>query len=349
MGCRRCSSSADLEGEPVQSERGQPEGRARHRPVHAGTAADRGLDDPFEPKSAIVHSASLLADLASEFGNVGLAAAAYNAGAERVRAWLDGQSRPAVRRPRLCVIRHRPRRRGMEAAGDRASRRDQEPTARSCGFVPQARAARGARGVRDRAADRERSVAALGHAGVDGVLQGAGAVPVRTRSERRYASVLVDREPFVLPERNMSRGRRSTVHGADRRRQPRRRRQALRRSSAAPAALASCRKIDPVFCPSLNVSVATGGRWYKVRSATRGLDRRSQGAHRLREQIGRAETPNRSAEDHRAGDLDRPAQSHTRRRRPRSRRPSRSTFRRARSNRRSRPRAASIRRTARNS
>ena len=28
-----------------------------------GTASDRGLDDPFEPKSAIVHSASLLADL----------------------------------------------------------------------------------------------------------------------------------------------------------------------------------------------------------------------------------------------------------------------------------------------
>ena len=57
-----------------------------------GTASDRGLDDPFEPKSAIVHSASLLADLRSEFGNVGLAAAAYNAGAERVRAWLDGRS-----------------------------------------------------------------------------------------------------------------------------------------------------------------------------------------------------------------------------------------------------------------
>ena len=57
-----------------------------------GTAADRGLDDPFEPKSAIVHSASLLADLKTEFGNVGLAAAAYNAGAERVRAWLDGRS-----------------------------------------------------------------------------------------------------------------------------------------------------------------------------------------------------------------------------------------------------------------
>jgi Transglycosylase SLT domain/SPOR domain len=55
-----------------------------------GTAEERGLDDPFEPKSAIVHSASLLADLRKQFGNFGLAAAAYNAGAERVRAWLSG-------------------------------------------------------------------------------------------------------------------------------------------------------------------------------------------------------------------------------------------------------------------
>ena len=53
-----------------------------------GTAADRGLDDPFEPKSAIMHSANLLADLRDEFGNIGLAAAAYNAGPERVRQWL---------------------------------------------------------------------------------------------------------------------------------------------------------------------------------------------------------------------------------------------------------------------
>jgi hypothetical protein len=57
-----------------------------------GTAEERGLNDPFEPKSAIVHSASLL-DLRREFGNFGLAAAAYNAGAERVRAWLAGSSK----------------------------------------------------------------------------------------------------------------------------------------------------------------------------------------------------------------------------------------------------------------
>src|SRR5262245_45538452 len=57
-----------------------------------GTAAERGLTDPFEPMTAIAESASYLSDLAAEFGNVGLAAAAYNAGPERVRNWLSGVS-----------------------------------------------------------------------------------------------------------------------------------------------------------------------------------------------------------------------------------------------------------------
>ncbi|MEM7400013.1 MAG: lytic transglycosylase domain-containing protein [Pseudomonadota bacterium] len=55
------------------------------------TAERRGLDNPFEPISAIKHSASLLSDLNQEFGNFGLAAAAYNAGEERVRGWLVGK------------------------------------------------------------------------------------------------------------------------------------------------------------------------------------------------------------------------------------------------------------------
>jgi len=56
------------------------------------TATERGLEDPFDPTTAIAESASYLADLAAEFGNVGLAAAAYNAGPERVRDWLAGRS-----------------------------------------------------------------------------------------------------------------------------------------------------------------------------------------------------------------------------------------------------------------
>ena len=53
-----------------------------------GTALERGLADPFDPEQAIPHSASFLADLRSQFGNFGLAAAAYNAGAGRVQAWM---------------------------------------------------------------------------------------------------------------------------------------------------------------------------------------------------------------------------------------------------------------------
>jgi hypothetical protein len=53
------------------------------------TAAERGLEDPFNPLQAVRASARLLRDLIMQFGNVGLAAAAYNAGPRRVQDWLD--------------------------------------------------------------------------------------------------------------------------------------------------------------------------------------------------------------------------------------------------------------------
>lgn len=55
-----------------------------------GTAQERGLLDPFDPEQAIPHAAHLLADLKRRFGNLGLAAAAYNGGAQRVTNWLAG-------------------------------------------------------------------------------------------------------------------------------------------------------------------------------------------------------------------------------------------------------------------
>ena len=54
------------------------------------TAALRGLADPFDPAQAIPASAHYLGDLADSFGNLGLAAAAYNAGEARVSDWLAG-------------------------------------------------------------------------------------------------------------------------------------------------------------------------------------------------------------------------------------------------------------------
>ena len=52
------------------------------------TAASMGLDNPFDPLPAIRASARLLRDLVQHFGNLGLAAAAYNAGPRRIEDWL---------------------------------------------------------------------------------------------------------------------------------------------------------------------------------------------------------------------------------------------------------------------
>jgi len=63
------------------------------------TAAERNLLDPLNPIEALPKAAEFLKDLRGQFGNVGLAAAAYNAGPARVRAWMSGAaSMPAQTR-----------------------------------------------------------------------------------------------------------------------------------------------------------------------------------------------------------------------------------------------------------
>src|SRR5690242_1750022 len=56
------------------------------------TASSRGLLDPFDPFKSLPESASYLRELKSRFGNLGLAAAAYNAGPSRLAQWLSGKS-----------------------------------------------------------------------------------------------------------------------------------------------------------------------------------------------------------------------------------------------------------------
>ncbi|HLH92514.1 MAG TPA: lytic transglycosylase domain-containing protein [Xanthobacteraceae bacterium] len=55
------------------------------------TARASGLGDPFNPREAVAKSGELLRALRREFGNLGLAAAAYNAGPKRVHDWLGGR------------------------------------------------------------------------------------------------------------------------------------------------------------------------------------------------------------------------------------------------------------------
>ena len=61
------------------------QGMAQFMPA---TASAMGLEDPFDPLQALPVSARLLKDLRDQFGNLGLAAAAYNAGPGRVGDWL---------------------------------------------------------------------------------------------------------------------------------------------------------------------------------------------------------------------------------------------------------------------
>ena len=68
------------------------------------TAIEHGLMNPFEPIQALFASGKLLRKLYQQFGNLGLAAAAYNAGPGRVNDWmgarkgLPGETRAYVAR-----------------------------------------------------------------------------------------------------------------------------------------------------------------------------------------------------------------------------------------------------------
>jgi hypothetical protein len=87
---------------PGVTSRAGAQGAAQFMP---GTAAERGLADPFDPEQAIPKSAELLDDLRRRFGNLGLAAAAYNGGPARVESWLAGRGGlPGETRDYVSVI-----------------------------------------------------------------------------------------------------------------------------------------------------------------------------------------------------------------------------------------------------
>jgi Transglycosylase SLT domain/SPOR domain len=72
---------------PVTRNGQRAQGIAQFMP---GTASERRLLDPFDPVQALPKSAEFLKELRDQFGNLGLAAAAYNAGPRRVQEWLAG-------------------------------------------------------------------------------------------------------------------------------------------------------------------------------------------------------------------------------------------------------------------
>ncbi len=171
------------------------------------TAERRGLQDPFEPISAIKHSASLLADLQTAFGNFGLAAAAYNAGEERVQGWMAGtRTLPSETRRYVRFVTGR-------AVEDWRSPSTELPAAlNTAGVSVQdkcktlaplvVRAVYTSEPLTVSAAWRPWGVQ------VSTAFSKSKALAKFSRVKRKHTDVLEEVEPFVLPKRNLSRGRR---------------------------------------------------------------------------------------------------------------------------------------------
>jgi hypothetical protein len=96
--------TADLDGEPIPSRCGQPEGRGGIAQFIFSTARLRGLANSFDALEALKKSAEYLDDLRDRFGNIGLAAVAYNAGEGGLRTFMKSGSVPQETRNYVLEI-----------------------------------------------------------------------------------------------------------------------------------------------------------------------------------------------------------------------------------------------------
>jgi hypothetical protein len=159
------------------------------------TAAERNLLDPFNPIEALPKAAEFLKDLRSQFGNLGLAAAAYNAGPRRVRDWMAGRaSMPAQTRAYVEAVTG-------NSIDEWAAARDAEAKAESgesCETL-----------MATLKQPPTTFLAALQQHVVTGAIQPWGAILGAHRSrpeildryaalQRRFAEVLVGRDPILL-------------------------------------------------------------------------------------------------------------------------------------------------------
>jgi cell division septation protein DedD len=199
---------ADAVG-PVTRSGKRAQGMAQFMP---GTAAERGLLDPFDPVQALPKSAEFLRELWLQFGNLGLAAAAYNAGPRRVREWLAGSGyMPGETRNYVSAIT------GMtvdEWAAERTKVRDGKETIKpeqkakpGCGEL-MAMLKRSPSPFLDEL--RQRVVHSLAQPW--GVQLGAGfsrdrAMAMYARALRRFESVLKDKDPGLQSSVLRTRGR----------------------------------------------------------------------------------------------------------------------------------------------
>jgi Transglycosylase SLT domain len=175
------------------------------------TADWHGLADPFDPIEALKHSASYLRELRDRFGNLGLAAAGYNAGPGRVSEWLAGtRALPGETRNYVAVIT------GW-TADEWAS---PSPPANADTTIPQGVPCTRLANLILAPKEKAQSIAAyVPRWGVEiaAHLSESKAWEIYRDVQKRYAALIGDREPIVLHKQipGMGRARRYIITIAD--------------------------------------------------------------------------------------------------------------------------------------
>jgi Transglycosylase SLT domain/SPOR domain len=164
------------------------------------TAAMRGLANAFEPLQALRESASYLRELRTTFrGNLGLAAAAYNAGPAQVEAWLAGRgSLPGETQAYVLIVTgYAAQAWALQPPPQFAA--SSTPTGERCVEIAKLMIARASARPRP---DLTTSPA-WGPWGVQlaGAWSEGGVLAAYERLRRKYAAVLGDRLPLVIDGR----------------------------------------------------------------------------------------------------------------------------------------------------
>jgi hypothetical protein len=172
-----------------------------------GTAIERRLLDPFDPVQALPKAAEFLDELRNQFGNLGLAAAAYNAGPRRVQDWLAGTGpMPQETRNYVAAIT------GSTVEEWAAARRNGKMPERAPTSTCHELMALLKRAPNPFVAGLERRIT-LGAAKLWGVQLAAGfsrhkALAMYARAMKRLSAVIGDQDPSLLRSVNRSRGTR---------------------------------------------------------------------------------------------------------------------------------------------
>jgi Transglycosylase SLT domain len=198
------------------------------------TAKRVGLEDPFEPLSAVKASAKFLASLRKQFGNLGLAAAAYNAGEQRVIRWSAGSgSMPEETRNYVLFVT------GKEVDDWKETTADfpvpaigkADSFAKNCMALALRKGQMA--GTHMRSAARQPWGALLA-AGFNESLS----VAQFKRLKLRFPTIIANREPMILRKKNLSRGTRKMVF-------------VMLGAKTAAAAAETCAKLEAAGAPCI--------------------------------------------------------------------------------------------------